>query len=114
MSGVKHPMGCGFFIIVFLCCVGIGAGIGFVLGKIMGSSDPDLLAVAGGVIGLTFFSISIDALHVFKIKRYCKSHGLQVIRVKIHKNHYGVELLENGKKSYRKWPVDFEEFEQKN
>jgi len=88
----------------------IGAGLGCIISiALLPPIDFNLgIAVATPLTVFFLFGPLFDAAHMLEIRLFCRQHGLQLLKIRVLKNHYGVDYIENGQERHGKWPVDFE------
>lgn len=106
--------GCLQIVLTLGCIAAVGAGLGWLLSHYLVSKNPaSTIAAVAAIFTFCTYSFVIDRINMREIRRFCDRHGLKVLAIKMHKNHYGVEYVENDQKLYGKWPKDFLKYENK-
>ena len=47
----------------------------------------------------------IDPINIRSIRKACTEEGIEIIRIQMFPNHYGVDCVEVGQKTYRKYKM---------
>jgi len=62
------------------------------------------------IFGPVLFVAIMDVGQKIEIRCFCRRYGLKVIKIRCYRNCYGVDLIEDGQKKYKRWPKEFEEY----